>query len=171
MHGEVLHCEWGLISKEGWSLIDDSLNYALDENYWWAGPNKDNVDKYLFAEKKSFFASKFLCIIICGRFAHGSNYRQALADFVQVAGRIAMTPRYASGIWWTRWFNFDNLDVLQLVSDYQTRSIPLDVYVLDMDWHTKNDWTGYSWDLRLFPNPTDTLSELKVKMTFFSLNL
>ena len=74
-----------------------------------------------------------------------------------------MTPRYASGVWWTRWFNLDNLDVLQLVNDYQTRSIPLDVFVLDMDWHTKNAWTGYSWDKRLFPFPADTLELLHVR--------
>jgi hypothetical protein len=47
VHDEVLHCEWGLISTEGWSLVDDSQNYALDENYWWAGPNTDEVDSYL----------------------------------------------------------------------------------------------------------------------------
>ena len=48
VHGEALHCEWGLISQEGWSVIDDHLNYLLDENYWWVGPNTDNVDTYLF---------------------------------------------------------------------------------------------------------------------------
>ena len=101
------------------------------------------------------------------RFAHGSNYKQALADYVQVGGRIAMTPRYASGVWWTRWFNLDNLDVMQLVNDYKSRSIPLDVFVLDMDWHTKNDWTGYSWDLRLFPDPADTLAALHVCYVVF----
>ena len=75
---------------------------------------------------------------IIPRFAHGLNYRQALQDFVLVAGKIAMVPRYATGIWWTRWFNFNNYDVLKVVNDYSTRSIPLDVFVLDMDWHMKN---------------------------------
>ena len=48
VHGEALHCEWGLVSQEGWSLVDDTQNYALDQNYWWDGPNTDNVDNYLF---------------------------------------------------------------------------------------------------------------------------
>ena len=104
-------------------------------------------------------------------FAHGSNYRQALADFVQVAGRIAMTPRYSSGVWWTRWFNLDNADVLQIVEDYRSRSIPLDVFVLDMDWHTKNDWTGYTFDSRLFPFPADTLGSLHVGIDIATLPL
>eukprot|EP00042_Codosiga_hollandica_P032126 m.200668 g.200668 ORF g.200668 m.200668 type:complete len:1028 (+) comp53818_c0_seq1:262-3345(+) len=140
VHDEVLHCEWGLISQQGWSVVDDSTNYMLDSNYWWVGENTNQVDSYIFT--------------------HGSNYRQALADYVQIAGRIAMVPRYSVGTWWTRWFNLNNYDVLKIVDDYKSRSIPLDVFVLDMDWHTKNDWTGYSWDLRLFPYPADTMASL-----------
>ncbi len=49
------------------------------------------------------------------RFTHGWNYRQALADYVQLAGRIAMVPRYTMGTWWTRWSNLNNFDVLKLV--------------------------------------------------------
>ena len=26
-----------------------------------------------------------------------------------------MVPRYATGIWWTRWFNFNNYDVLKVL--------------------------------------------------------
>jgi alpha-glucosidase (family GH31 glycosyl hydrolase) len=47
------------------------------------------------------------------------------------------------------------------VDDYKSRSIPLDVFVLDMDWHRKNDWTGYTFDEHLFPFPEDTLGFLK----------
>lgn len=54
VHDEVLHCEWGLISQKGWSLVDDTPNYALDENYWWAGVNTDTVDNYLFVSHKPF---------------------------------------------------------------------------------------------------------------------
>ena len=45
-----------------------------------------------------------------------------------------MIPRYALGIWWTRWYDLNNIDVIKVVEDYQSRSIPLDVFVLDMDW-------------------------------------
>ena len=39
----------------------------------WSSPNVDAVDTYLFA--------------------HGHNYRQALADFTLVSGAIAMVPK------------------------------------------------------------------------------
>mgnify|MGYP001074664330 FL=1 len=114
VHDESLHCAWGLISRDGWVVVDDSQNYALDQNDWWAGPNQDQVDWYLFA--------------------HGLHFKAALYDYTQVGGKIAMVPRAAAGIWWSRWFNYNGHDVHQVVQDYEDRSIPLDVYILDMDW-------------------------------------
>ena len=38
--------------------------------------------------------------------------------------------------------------------------VPLDVFVLDMNWHQKNDWTGFTFDAHLFPYPSDTLAAL-----------
>eukprot|EP01125_Pyxidicula_operculata_P005865 TRINITY_DN2050_c0_g6_i2.p1 TRINITY_DN2050_c0_g6~~TRINITY_DN2050_c0_g6_i2.p1 ORF type:complete len:1034 (+),score=272.65 TRINITY_DN2050_c0_g6_i2:380-3481(+) len=140
VHDESLHCEWGVISKAGWSVIDDTQNWGLNSNDWWDTPNTDQVDLYFFG--------------------HGHNYKQALKDFTSVAGKIAMTPRYASGIWWSRWYNLDNADVQQVVMDYVDYSVPLDVYILDMDWHTKEGWGGYSVDTRLFPYPSVTFGWL-----------
>ncbi len=64
-------------------MLNDTANPILDDTDWWtADSNKDVVDLYLFA--------------------HGHNYKQAIADFVAVAGKVAMVPRYMSGIYWTR---------------------------------------------------------------------
>mmetsp|Transcript_9650 Transcript_9650/g.22029 ORF Transcript_9650/g.22029 Transcript_9650/m.22029 type:complete len:252 (-) Transcript_9650:164-919(-) len=77
-------CEWGVLSKDGWAVVDDSKNYALsDASDFWDGPNKDDLDLYLFA--------------------HGHDYKAALSDFIQVSGRVAMVPRQALGVWFTRW--------------------------------------------------------------------
>lgn len=45
-----------------------------------------------------------------------------------------MVPKYASGVWWSRWFDLANYDVLKVVQDHASRQIPLDVFVLDMNW-------------------------------------
>lgn len=71
-----------------------------------------------------------------------------------------MVPRYATGIWWSRWYNVDNWDVMQIVEAYRDRGLPLDVYILDMDWHTKEGWGTYSFDTRLFPTPSATMDWL-----------
>jgi len=61
------------------------------------------------------------------------------------------------GVIWSRWYNMDAQDVVALVNDYEVRGFPLDVHVLDMNWHMKQDWTGYSFDQRLIPNATDLM--------------
>ena len=137
VHSEDLHCEYGLISRSGWAVVDDSDTYALDENGWWQAPNSDATDIYLFA--------------------HGHDYKAALQDFVSVSGSVAMKARAAIGVWWTRWFNMNAPEVRAIVDDYRTRSLPLDVFVLDMDWHVKPAWGAYSFDRNLFPDPADTL--------------
>ena len=43
----------------------------------------------------------------------------------------------ANGIWWSRWFDFNTIDVKNIVMEYELHGLPLDVFVLDMDWHTK----------------------------------
>lgn len=118
VHEESLHCEWGLISRGGWAVVDDSKNQMLGTaTSWWESPNADDVDLYLFG--------------------HGTDYLGALADFTLVSGPIAMTPRASLGVMWSRWFNLNDQDVVDLVEAYESRALPLDAFILDMDWHTK----------------------------------
>ena len=35
-NGEYNHCEWGLVSRDGWVVYDDSNNAYTDENDWWS---------------------------------------------------------------------------------------------------------------------------------------
>lgn len=37
-----------------------------------------------------------------------------------------MVPKYASGVWWSRWFDVNNEDLVKITDDYNTRKIPLD---------------------------------------------
>eukprot|EP01087_Luapelamoeba_hula_P016795 TRINITY_DN519_c1_g1_i1.p1 TRINITY_DN519_c1_g1~~TRINITY_DN519_c1_g1_i1.p1 ORF type:complete len:943 (-),score=155.61 TRINITY_DN519_c1_g1_i1:23-2851(-) len=160
VHGEQLHCEWGLISRDGWVVVNDTDNWGLtaadvkpDNNAeWWDSPNTDAEDLYFFG--------------------HGHDYRRALSEYTRLlSGRISMVPRYASGIMWSRWFNVDNYDVKGVVEDYRSRDLPLDVYILDMDWHTKQGWGGYTFDERLFPVPAATTDWLHNQGLSVSVNL
>ena len=35
-NGEYNHCEWGLVSRNGWVVYDDTNNAHTDENDWWS---------------------------------------------------------------------------------------------------------------------------------------
>lgn len=84
---------------------------------WWTVENPNSVDSYFFG--------------------HGSDFVGALGDYTKLGGVVAMPPRAANGVFWSRWYNMNDADVNALVDDYENRGIPLDCYILDMDWHTK----------------------------------
>ena len=61
------HCEWGLVSRSGYAIVNDTTNYALsDDQDWWDGPNRDQEDIYVLG--------------------HGHEYEAALNDYRLIGG-------------------------------------------------------------------------------------
>ena len=163
--------EQGILSRAGWSLIDDSKRHVLtpDGSEWeeWveARPEGDRQDLYLFA--------------------YGHDYKQALADYALVAGRAPMPPKYTLGYWWSRYWQYSDNEFVDLVNKLKSMDVPIDVLIVDMDWHEtwglrksnspkdeygqRIGWTGYTWQKELFPSPANFLKwteneELKVAL-------
>ena len=113
VNGESLHCEWALMSRDGWAVVDDSTNWGLDQNDWWQSPNTDQVDLYFFG--------------------HGLDFKQAVFDYSLIGGKQAMVPRYAAGIAWTRWYDLDNRGVADVVDAYKGWQMPLDTFILNIE--------------------------------------
>ena len=87
------HCEWGVVSRSGWALVNETGVPCLDAQHdWWADGagkmlrNRDEHDLYLFA--------------------HGHDYTGALADLTAAGGKIPMMPRRNAGVWFTRWYDY-----------------------------------------------------------------
>ncbi len=155
---KMMALENGLLSTDGWTFIDDSKNYLFDHSDWpWVmeRPDKNGQDWYFMA--------------------YGHDYKQALKDFTVFAGKVPLPPRYAFGYWWSRYWSYSDNELRALVDDFHTYDIPLDVLVVDMDWHYtepgKGGWTGYTWNRRLFPDPDGFLKYLKRNNLQVTLNL
>ncbi len=144
--------EPGLLSRDGWVVVDDSDRPLFDQSDWpWvlSRPAGNRQDLYFFG--------------------YGHDYKRAMGDFVRVAGRIPIPPRFVFGTWWSRYWSYTDQEFEQLVREFEEHDVPLDVLVIDMDWHknfgvkwweNKKDqsghtlgWTGYSWNRTLFPDP------------------
>ena len=154
--------EDGILSRDGWALVDESARhlYQKVDSPWedWVAerPAGDRIDWYLFA--------------------YGHDYTAALGDFVKVAGRIPLPPKYTLGYWWSRYWIFTDEELLNLGREMRARRIPMDVMIVDMDWHYTygamqkrlgddafgqgRGWTGYSWNRELFPDPEGFLYDL-----------
>lgn len=157
--GDKLQLEDGLLATDGWTFIDDSKGLLFDDDSDWEWvkerPNNDGQDWYFMA--------------------YGHDYKAALKDFTLFAGKIPLPPRYAFGYWWSRYWLYSDKEFRNLIDNFHAYKIPLDVLVVDMDWHYtepgKGGWTGWTWNRDLFPNPEKFLSYLKQNDVKITLNL
>ncbi|HBF44152.1 MAG TPA: alpha-xylosidase, partial [Clostridiales bacterium] len=67
-------------------------------------------------------------------FAYGTDYKQAVKDFLAISGQTPMLPRYVLGNWWSRYYVYNEKSYLSLLDKFAENSIPLTVATIDMDW-------------------------------------
>ena len=164
----------GLISRDGWFVIDDSDAPPIRDGWLMTENLRRENDFYLFG--------------------YGNDYRKALKTLFYVSGKAALPRKYVFGSWYSRWWAYTDEEILKIVDEYDANDFPLDIMVIDMDWHhhdwtyrgteecikrkahagyghaTNLGWTGYSWNHRLIKNPPQMLRKLHEKGIFVTLN-
>lgn len=145
--------EPGILSRSGWALHDDSATVRFDPETGWVQPRPEGPrqDWYFFG--------------------YGHSYTEALADYARFGGQVPLPPRWALGAWWSRYWAYSDQDLRDLVGAFAAQGFPLDVLVIDMDWHTPESWTGYTWNRALFPDPPALLAWLHERGLRTTLNL
>ena len=152
----------GLITEGGAYLLDDSTSMLLDDSGHFVKRQDGASDYYAFA--------------------YGKNYRETIKAFYQISSPVPLIPRFALGVWWSRYHAYTQKEYLDLMQEFKKREIPLTVATVDMDWHWVRDidkkfgvkyggWTGYSWNSELFPNYKEFLRKLKDDNLHITLNL
>ncbi len=156
--------EQGIISRAGWALIDESpktkrgdgsTTFAFDSQV-------DGIDWFAEPVDKNAYDWYFL--------GYGHDYKGAIADYIEVAGRQPMPPLYALGYWYSKYQRYSQQDFMNLTNEIKRNNIPIDVMIMDMDWHL-DGWTGWTWNKQLIPNPDGLLRWLHAQGLKVGLNL
>ncbi|RYG71281.1 DUF5110 domain-containing protein, partial [bacterium] len=103
-------------------------------------------------------------------FGYGNDYKTALKTLTTIGGSVPMPRKSVLGTWYSRFWNFTDTDYRDLVKQYKEHDFPLDIMVLDMDWH-RDGWTGWSWNYKLIPDPPKLLADLHAAGLQTTLNL
>jgi hypothetical protein len=145
--------EEGPLSRAGWALFDDSRSVVFNHEDGWVAPRPGyEVQDWYF-------------------FGYGHDYKAALSEYARFGGRVPLIPRYVLGTWWSRYWAYSDQDLKELVRGFEEHDLPLDVLVVDMDWHTPHSWTGYTWNRELFPDPPAFLEWVHQRGLHTTLNL
>ncbi len=146
----------GLLSRDGWAVVDDSDNIMLDST-------KDAFPEWV-TERNAKVRRDWYFL------GYGHDYKTAIAEASMVFGRQPLPPRYTLGYWWSRYWAYTDRELRDMVDEFDRAGVPLDVMVVDMDWHLP-EWTGYTWDKRYFPDPDDFLQNMHERGLRVTLNL
>jgi hypothetical protein len=157
---EAVRLHPGLLNREGVSLLDDSATALIGPDSWLQAraPHAGSyVDQYLLI--------------------YGHDYARALGDLNRLVGPPPLLPRWALGVWYSRYFAYSDSDYRNdLIKRFRADSVPLDVLVIDTDWKAHNPdnilaWNGWTWNTKLFPDPPDLLRWAKAEGLHVSLNI
>lgn len=152
----------GILSKDGWYMIDDERSDLL-VNGWIKPRDTDNhiQDQYCFV--------------------YGNDYKAALSSLGAISGRVPMTRKYVSGIWYCRYWDYTSDEFLGIIDGYDQNNFPIDNIVFDMGWHTNDattgtghnghlNWNGYTWNRELIPDPAALIKACHDRGVTVSLN-
>ena len=159
---EAIPMNDGLLTRSGWYMIDDNRGDLLVNG--WLQPRDTRThlqDQYCFI--------------------YGNDYRAALASLGAVSGHVPMTRKYMHGVWYCRYWDYTADEFLGIIHDYDNNQFPLDNLVFDMGWHTNDategtghnghlNWTGYTWNRKLIPNPAALIDSIHKLGVTVSLN-
>lgn len=162
----------GIIARDGWHVVDDSGTNIIRDGWIAKRPEEHVCDIYLFV--------------------YGTDYKKALRDFANVSGKALLPRKYTFGSWYSRWYPYTSDDFRAIVDDYEEHGLPLDILVVDMDWHHHDwqtppehpgrahfgfghaggnmGWTGYSFNEKLIPDPDKFLKDIHAKGIAVSFN-
>jgi alpha-glucosidase len=84
-------------------------------------------------------------------FPAASGYDTFRRDFLRLTGAVPLVPLYALGLWYSRYYPYDEESALAVIDRFRGAGIPLDVFVADTDWRVGAS-TGYAVNAALFPD-------------------
>lgn len=152
----------GLLSKDGWYMIDDGRTDILVDGWLQPRDTRNHLqDQYCFV--------------------YGNDYRGALASLGAISGRVPMTRKYVHGVWYCRYWDYTADEFLDIIKGYNDNDFPIDNIVFDMGWHTNDattgtghnghlNWNGYTWNHELIPDPQALIDSIHAQGITVSLN-
>lgn len=95
----------------------------------------------------------------------GGDMKSVIANYTALSGKPALPPAWTFGLWLSTSFttSYDEKTVNGFIDGMTERGIPLSVFHIDCFWMKENEWCGFEWDKKMFPDPKSFIDKIKGK--------
>src|SRR4051794_37165196 len=92
----------------------------------------------------------------------GATPADMLERYTALTGRPAEVPAWSYGPWLSTSFttDYDEATVNSFLDGMRDRDLPLSVFHFDCFWMREFDWSDFTWDARVFPDPEGMIRRL-----------
>jgi alpha-D-xyloside xylohydrolase len=98
-------------------------------------------------------------------FLNGVTMTDVIRRYTDLTGKPALPPAWTFGLWLSTSFttNYNEKTVMSFIDGMLERGIPLKVFHFDCFWMKDFNWSDFTWDSRVFPDPKGMLDRIKQK--------
>lgn len=93
-------------------------------------------------------------------FIYGKNMDDVIAGYRTLTGKATIVPKWALGFWQSRERYKTQDEILNTVSEFRKRKIPIDNIVLDWSYWKEAEWGSQDFDPSRFSNPDSMIRVL-----------
>ena len=86
-------------------------------------------------------------------FVSGDDLDEVISGYREVTGKAVMLPKWAYGFWQSRERYKTQDELVEALSEYRDRNIPIDNIVLDWNYWPEDAWGSHAFDEARFPDP------------------
>lgn len=90
----------------------------------------------------------------------GNTIDDIISGYREATGRAALLPKYAMGFWQSRERYKTQKELLDVVKEFRTRQIPIDVIVQDWQYWGEGQWGSDLFDTSRFPDAKEMIDTL-----------
>ena len=87
-------------------------------------------------------------------FVYGENADKIISGYRTITGKAPIVPKWAMGFWQSRERYKTQEEILDVVTTFRKKKIPLDNIVLDWNYWPEDQWGSHEFDSTRFPDPT-----------------
>ncbi|PWU02210.1 MAG: alpha-xylosidase [Bacteroidetes bacterium] len=93
-------------------------------------------------------------------FIAGNNMDEVISGYRKLTGKATIVPRWAMGFWQSRERYKTQEEILNTISEFRKRKIPIDNIVLDWSYWKQDSWGSQEFDAGRFSNPDSMIRVL-----------